>query len=415
VESSEGREGVLVLVESDGEAAANREVWSGSPHLAAGAFSPHSEGGEGAEIICLRAGRLPKKFENLEVDGDMAEGAATLDVMVEGVTIRVWGAERRAEREAEDTERVEFDAEAEEFGIWVDADSDEDKGEGGAGGCRWIWVVKDSDDEFRAVALVSSSVGPEDADFGVVGVVLKDGLMGEWTVGGRRRGRDDCWRGRRDRARDFDDPGDWFPGGKTGDDGERLKSANWGEVGEACDTSVVRRGWGMMLRCLVLDDGGSRWGLRRAAKSGSRAPRLKLVSASVRLARASSPSMMIALSALSHWLTAPESSPIIASKTWFVRCVVDRSRMDVSVSASFPGGAESSSCRTSLMASWKKFVGWVDDEEEGGDGDRDGLEEGMYFEIPELSASRMVERSAEIGGPGEGVRSIGALWPENER
>jgi hypothetical protein len=35
-----------------------------------------------------------------------------------------------------------------------------------------------------------------------------------------------------------------------------------------------------------------------------------------------------------------------------------------------------------------------------GDGDGDGLAEGMYFEIPEFSASRMVLRSAGHGWTG---------------
>lgn len=44
-----------------------------------------------------------------------------------------------------------------------------------------------------------------------------------------------------------------------------------------------------------------------------------------------------------------------------------------------------------------------------GEGDRDGSEkDGMCFERPDVSASRMVERSAKIGGPGDGVRKIGA-------
>lgn len=51
-----------------------------------------------------------------------------------------------------------------------------------------------------------------------------------------------------------------------------------------------------------------------------------------------------------------------------------------------------------------------------GEGARDGLlEEGMYFEIPDESASRIVESSAEIGGPGDGVRRIGASCAENRK
>lgn len=45
-----------------------------------------------------------------------------------------------------------------------------------------------------------------------------------------------------------------------------------------------------------------------------------------------------------------------------------------------------------------------------GEGALDGsLEGGMYFEIPDESASRIVDSSAEIGGPGDGVRRMGAL------
>lgn len=136
VESINGLDGVLVRAERDGEAEVSREVWSASAHFAGGIFSPHSEGeeGEGPETSGRRAGRFPVKLENLElVDGvDVAGGATVRDVTVEGVTMRVWGAERRAEREVEDTERVELDAETEtEFGACVEGDNDEDKGEGG--------------------------------------------------------------------------------------------------------------------------------------------------------------------------------------------------------------------------------------------------------------------------------------------
>jgi hypothetical protein len=37
----------------------------------------------------------------------------------------------------------------------------------------------------------------------------------------------------------------------------------------------------------------------------------------------------------------------------------------------------------------------------------------MCFDIPEVSASRMVERSADIGGHGESSRKTGGVVPES--
>ena len=36
----------------------------------------------------------------------------------------------------------------------------------------------------------------------------------------------------------------------------------------------------------------------------------------------------------------------------------------------------------------------------------------ISFDIPELSASMMVDSSAEIGRPGEGVRRVKAIFPQ---
>lgn len=48
-----------------------------------------------------------------------------------------------------------------------------------------------------------------------------------------------------------------------------------------------------------------------------------------------------------------------------------------------------------------------------GDDDGEGLdEEGSRLDIPEVSASRIVERSAKIGGPGESARKTGAVVPK---
>jgi len=63
----------------------------------------------------------------------------------------------------------------------------------------------------------------------------------------------------------------------------------------------------------------------------------------------------------------------------------------------------------------------LDSEVAGGDGRMDGNarddegeeqeEEGTSFDIPEVSASSIVERSAEMGGPGESARRTGAVIP----
>ena len=133
-------------------------------------------------------------------------------------------------------------------------------------------------------------------------------------------------------------------------------------------------------------------GLRRATSSGSTVFMLNVVSAT---SGCSSPSMiMTGLSAFNH-----SPSPCsIASCTWSSRLVVDKSRR-----------AEASTfswvvviieligiilCRSSVCVA----VG-------GGE----GLGSVLCFDTPELSASMMVDSSAESGGPGEGVRRVNAL------
>ena len=92
-----------------------------------------------------------------------------------------------------------------------------------------------------------------------------------------------------------------------------------GEAGDGCERSITGGsrslgGWGTMVRCLTFALLlGRRFGLRRAARSGSSPPRLKLSSAAEaegsRIrdggedeedSRGSSSSMMTALSTLSH-------------------------------------------------------------------------------------------------------------------
>lgn len=45
-----------------------------------------------------------------------------------------------------------------------------------------------------------------------------------------------------------------------------------------------------------------------------------------------------------------------------------------------------------------------------GDGERIGVD-GGFFETPELSASMIVDKSTESGGPGDGVLSAKAFSP----
>ena len=72
-----------------------------------------------------------------------------------------------------------------------------------------VWVLEESVEELKVIAgpipvLVPSlsSSGEPDA------IVVADAPAGECHVGGRRRGRDDCWFGGSVRAADLRDPGD---------------------------------------------------------------------------------------------------------------------------------------------------------------------------------------------------------------
>jgi hypothetical protein len=122
---------------------------------------------------------------------------------------------------------------------------------------------------------------------------------------------------------------------------------------------------------------------------------------------------MIAVSALIHRVAVLEPSAIMASRTWFLRCVVERSSTEVSASSSpIFASTRSSTLLSSLFSVTRDRspgIGIV-----GMAGDAEGEEpdeERKCLDIPDISASRMVERSAEMGGPGESARNIGGAIP----
>jgi hypothetical protein len=49
--------------------------------------------------------------------------------------------------------------------------------------------------------------------------------------------------------------------------------------------------------------------------------------------------------------------------------------------------------------------------DKAGDDEGEDRDEGVRLDSPEVSASSIVERSAEMGGPGESARNTGALTP----
>ena len=50
-----------------------------------------------------------------------------------------------------------------------------------------------------------------------------------------------------------------------------------------------------------------------------------------------------------------------------------------------------------------------------GDAESDGMDnEGLCLDVPEVSVSRIIDRSAEIGGPGGKARKTGAGTPKSK-